>query len=91
MVNRYKKGVRFEREIVNNARKEGKIAFRSAGSHSPFDVCVIDPESRCIQLIQCKVGKTQISKKERLEIEALIDLVAGTYDVACLLMEKITE
>ena len=29
----YEKGARFEREIVNRARKEGKLSWRSAGSH----------------------------------------------------------
>ena len=38
----YLKGVRKERKIVNIARNEGKLAFRSAGSHSPIDVFILD-------------------------------------------------
>lgn len=51
---KYIKGVRFEREVVNNARKRGDIAFRSAGSHSPIDVVVIDEQVKTIYFIQCK-------------------------------------
>ena len=51
--------------LVNKAREEGKIAFRTAGSHSPIDVCVIDTKNLTIKLIQCKTGKklTQHSLK----------------------------
>jgi len=53
----YVKGVRFERKLVNQARAEGLIAFRSAGSHSPIDVVIIDKFKRKIDLIQCKKAK----------------------------------
>lgn len=53
----YQKGANKERKIVNQARSEGKIAFRSAGSHSPIDVCVIDTQKRIIKLIQSKAYK----------------------------------
>ena len=58
----YIRGVKFERELVNKARKEGKVAFRSAGSHSKVDVCLWDPKFHYIQLVQCKTKKSRIYK-----------------------------
>lgn len=63
----YLKGVRKERAIVNRARQNGHIAFRSAGSHSPIDVIVIDFLRMEIALIQCKPDNFSKSEKERLE------------------------
>ena len=63
--NKYAKGVRYERQIVNNAREKGKIAFRSAGSHSPIDVCIIDKESKRIQFIQAKATKASQKALEK--------------------------
>ena len=60
----YEKGVRFERKIVNEARREGNIAFRSAGSHSPIDVCIINKESKTIYFYQCK---NTISSQKKLK------------------------
>ena len=65
----YLKGVRKERGIVNIARKQGYIAFRSAGSHSPIDVVVIKPEIREIHLYQCKPDNFSLKQKEKLEKE----------------------
>ena len=48
----YLKGVRKERKLVNDARAQGFLAFRSAGSHSPIDVVIIDPEHETIKLVQ---------------------------------------
>ena len=50
----YKKGYAFERSIVESYRKIGWVAFRSAGSHSPIDVVVINPKNVEVILIQCK-------------------------------------
>ena len=66
-MNIYRKGVKFEREIVNIAREQGKIAFRSAGSHSSIDVCVIDTILKKIELIQCKTGKTALKIAEKIK------------------------
>jgi len=65
----YLKGVRKERKIVNEARSRGHIAFRSAGSHSPIDVCIIDRKYKIITLIQCKPDNFAHSKKLALEKE----------------------
>tara|TARA_R100001530_G_scaffold90888_1_gene63154 strand:- start:427 stop:684 length:258 start_codon:yes stop_codon:yes gene_type:complete len=65
----YIKGVRKERKIVNTAKCSGHIAFRSAGSHSPIDVCVINKKEKTIRLIQCKPDNMSDAAKKRLEDE----------------------
>lgn len=68
MVNKnYVNGVRRERQIVNKARAEGKISFRSAGSHSPIDCCIIDLKYRRIEFIQVKNKKIYGKEKKPLE------------------------
>ena len=57
-VKAYRKGRKFEYELVKEARKNGQIAFRSAGSHSPIDVVVIGEQNKIIYFIQCKNSKT---------------------------------
>ena len=74
----YQKGVRLERKIVNKAKERGQIAFRSAGSHSPVDVCVIDAERKVIKLIQCKTGLKAKSHQVKLEQDNKLD---GLYNV----------
>lgn len=51
------------------------IAIRSAGSHSPIDVCVIDLEHHEIMLFQCKAGEFPESEKKKL-LEQFKDLNA---------------
>lgn len=55
--NSYKRSVKRERQLVNEARAEGLIACRSAGSHSPFDVWIVDHKRKEIRLIQVKTTK----------------------------------
>ena len=62
----YIKGARKERKLVNKARKKGLIAFRSAGSHSPIDVIIIDHKKGHIRMIQCKPSNLPQSQKNRL-------------------------
>jgi|GEM_PF-2411680 len=50
----YKKGARKEYKVMQDERENGCIAFRTAGSHSPFDVISIDSSKKIIKLIQCK-------------------------------------
>lgn len=64
----YLKGVRKERKIVNRAREQGKLAFRSAGSHSPIDVVIIDYRAKKIEFIQCKPDTMSENEKKRLEM-----------------------
>jgi len=80
----YQKGARKERKIVNAAREEGKIAFRSAGSHSIVDVCVIDMKNRKILFIQSK--SKRLSAKEKEEYKEL-EKMTGTFEVEGLLYE----
>ena len=61
-VKAYKKGRKYEYELVKEARENGQIAFRSAGSHSPIDVVVIDEQYKIIYFIQCKNSKTSYKK-----------------------------
>lgn len=67
MVNKnYQKGVRKERKIVNQARKLGYLSFRSAGSHSPIDVIIIDTKLKKIQLLQCKPNNITSNAREKI-------------------------
>lgn len=75
----YIKGVAKERRIVNEARELGLISFRSAGSHSPIDVVIINFDSKIIQLIQCKPDT--ISKTKKAQLEAGLSALDGTYTV----------
>jgi Holliday junction resolvase len=76
---KYRKGVKLERDTVNRARAEGCIAFRSAGSHSPFDVVIVDLEKKKIAFIQCKAGQWDEYKMNKLEDKyAVFD---GSFDV----------
>lgn len=70
MVNKnYRNGVEKERRIMNKARKEGKIAFRSAGSHSCVDVAIIDVKKRTIEFVQSKPKSMSDNAKKKIEEE----------------------
>lgn len=75
----YRKGYLKERRIVNNARSKGKLAFRSAGSHSPIDCFILDENKRQIELVQAKSDNMPTSEKRRLS-EAL-SKYEGIYTV----------
>lgn len=79
----YQKGVRFERKIVNDARAEGKIAFRTAGSKSIIDVCVIDMKNRTVRFIQAKDTKNSWKRLES-DFKKLTDEYLVKFEV----MEK---
>jgi Holliday junction resolvase len=66
---KYIKGRRKEYKIVNEAKQNGFISFRSAGSHSPIDVVVIDLANKEIKFIQCKPDDMSSNKKFLLEQE----------------------
>ncbi len=69
----------FERELVNAARKIGHVSFRSAGSHSPIDVIVIDSQSKTISLIQAKAKS--MSEREKSDLEEKFKELNGVYQV----------
>jgi hypothetical protein len=61
----YQKGARLERRIVNTARSLGLMAFRSAGSHSKIDVCIIDTRHKKVRFIQSKAKKLTVGALNR--------------------------
>ena len=73
MINRYQKGATFERDLVNEAKAKGKLAFRSAGSKSPIDLCIVDIIKKEIEFIQAKTGKSKVTKKYKEDFESLSD------------------
>ena len=75
----YVKGVKKERLYVNRAKSMGLISFRSAGSHSPIDVVVIDMKTRNIGFIQCKPDSMAQIAKDRI-LDELKEL-SGAYTV----------
>tara|TARA_Y100000310_G_scaffold159030_1_gene158458 strand:- start:5086 stop:5337 length:252 start_codon:yes stop_codon:yes gene_type:complete len=77
----YQKGARFERKLVNAARKKGFIAFRSAGSHSKVDVVIINPIKKKISFIQAKKGKSFLKKSEQQEFEDMSDEYVVKFEV----------
>jgi Holliday junction resolvase len=74
----YQRGADKERRIMNFYRNKGNFALRSAGSHSPFDVVVIDELNKKVILIQVK--PKSLSKKMELEILKLKRL-DGIYNL----------
>lgn len=62
----YVNGRRKEYKLINIAKQGGCLSFRSAGSHSPIDVVIIDKKNRQIRLIQCKPNNISAAKKQRL-------------------------
>lgn len=75
----YENGVRRERILVNKARENGLLAFRSAGSHSPIDVFILNPLTHEIHLIQCKPKSMSKNKKHHIEEE--LKVLEGAYQV----------
>jgi len=58
----YVKGVRLERDVIRIFKENGYTAFRTAGSHSPFDVVLVkqteENKKICfVAFVQCKVKK----------------------------------
>ena len=76
----YIKGVKKERKIVNDARAEGLLSFRSAGSHSPVDVVIIDAQKKEIELIQCK--PESLGEKQKSLLYEALKYVEGVYVVS---------
>lgn len=81
MVNKnYRNGADKERRIVNKAREEGHLSFRSAGSHSPIDVFILDRTERVIKLIQCK--PKSMSNQAKLRLYETLKPLEGEYMVS---------
>ena len=73
----YVKGRRKEYKIVNDAKAKGFLAFRSAGSHSPIDVVIIDLQEEEISFIQCKPDS--ISEKEKNKLRENLKRLNGFF------------
>ena len=60
-----RRGVRFEREVMEIFKEHGFEVIRTAGSHSPFDVILVKYEDReggvkriaHVAFVQCKTEK----------------------------------
>ena len=80
---RYRKGYRKENQLVNSNKSNGCIAFRSAGSHSPVDVCVINLKLKSIRFYQCKSEDISVKEKQRLEqsLKQLNDFFTVSFQV----------
>jgi len=83
LIKAYRKGADKERRIVRSAKDAGYLAFRSAGSHSPIDCCIIDRKKRKIWLIQAKSDSFPDSAKRRLlkEFEDLNGVFLVRFEV----------
>jgi Holliday junction resolvase len=75
----YRKGSDKERRIVNAERRRGNLAFRSAGSHSPIDVFVLNPIAKVIYLIQSKPRSISQNQKNKILVD--IKKFEGEYKV----------
>lgn len=75
----YVNGRNREYSVVHRRKKEGYIATRSAGSHSPIDVWAINSDTKTIKLSQCKPKSMSQKDKDKL-LDSLIHL-NGTYTV----------
>ena len=86
MINRYAKGANFERRVVKRLLelKSCRVAFRTAGSHSPIDVVAVFPEHTA--LIQCKTGG-KISNADVLKLLAVQDQ-AETFAIYLAYLDK---
>jgi Holliday junction resolvase len=76
----YQNGASKERRVVRKAKGEGCLAFRSAGSHSPIDVCIIDHKNKKIKFVQCK--PRDFSKNEKKRIEESLEFLKGSFEVS---------
>lgn len=78
----YARGRNKEYRIMRYWRGRGCLAIRSAGSHTPVDVIVINPYDKIIKLIQSKLhGQKNLSERKRNEIIAEGSKLEGDYKV----------
>lgn len=82
----YQRGADKERRILNFFRKQGCLAFRSAGSHSIIDVIALEPSTHIIRLIQAKTTTkaahmSKLSAPERKRIMEEGSKLNGAYEV----------
>lgn len=78
---KYNKGANFERTIKKFLENTGHFVVRSAGSKGPVDLVSID-KMGAVTLIQCETSAITKSKREKLEMVALM------YDCNALMVKK---
>lgn len=84
----YFKGYKLERKVVNQARAKGYISFRSAGSHSPIDLVIVNHKDRKIELVQCKAGESyKESFKDKLAKQ--YEHLNGVYEVSFKVVDRL--
>ena len=76
----YQKGRRKEYLFVKKMREKGFISQRSAGSHSPWDVVAINPETKQIKLIQCKPDSMNAHQQQKIRNENI--KLNGVFEVS---------
>ena len=69
----YRKGAKFERDVIEHLEKKGMYCIRSAGSKGIVDVIAMQRvcHKTVVHMIQCKYGNATMSKKDK---NILIDL-----------------
>lgn len=79
----YNRGVRRERDLVNHYRSIGWDSFRSAGSHSPWDVVAYNPTTGEVVLYQLKSqkGGTVIVDKVLSQLASTVKTIWRTVEV----------
>ncbi|KKN36393.1 hypothetical protein LCGC14_0774310 [marine sediment metagenome] len=77
---RYIKGRAKEQLIVRQAKAQGCLSFRSAGSKSQIDVFILNPETKEITLVQSKSDKIPDAEIKRILTKLL--QYEGTYEVS---------
>lgn len=78
--NAYLRSTKREREIVNAARAQGFAAGRTAGSHSPFDLYIWNPQDKVLRLVQVKTKKGGSFRIEKdLEVFHPASVITATY------------
>ena len=80
----YERGVRFERQLMADFKKEGYNVIRASGSHGLFDIVAFHFDNRHIRFIQCKVKKDKkkygnvINTEFRLHPNMHVDTMKST-------------
>ena len=78
MVNvNYRKGANRERRIKRALERKGFLCFRTAGSHSIFDIIALDLKQNIIHFIQVK--PKSLSNKSKARLQSKISLVERNW------------
>lgn len=72
----YIRGRAWEYEVMKFALEAGaSMVFRTAGSHGPYDIIAFYPETRIVNLTQCKTKinkvRTGVKQSEEIKLDGL--------------------